>query len=158
MIPPPCCHHKNTGPCLLLCLMLEINQPVGQIDTNQWQTVSHPAWLPISEMVGTTHRVPSALHFISKSLYHLSALLLYTLWTLSGVKAAVRLWPLLLCLVGYQCGVIDGQKCRNIISSRTACSSFEHSFLILLLVYSLCLIYWRTRIKHYFTEICYAAT
>lgn len=72
--------------------MLVINQPVGQTDTNQPQTSSHPAWLPISEMAGTTHKMPSAQHFISKCLYHLCACLVYTWWTFGGVGQAIRFW------------------------------------------------------------------
>lgn len=76
----------------VVCVMLVINQPVGQTDTNQPQTSSHPAWLPISEMAGTTHKMPSAQHFISKCLYHLCACLVYTWWTFGGVGQAIRFW------------------------------------------------------------------
>lgn len=90
MILPPSQHRHQA--CVLRFVMLAINQPVGQIDTNQPWTPSHPAWLPISEMAGTTHSVPSALHFISKCLYHLSARLVHTWGTFRGVRAAVWLW------------------------------------------------------------------
>lgn len=83
--------HKQEA-CILQCVMLVINQPVSQIDTNQPRTPSHSAWLPISEMAGTTHREPSALHFISKCLYHLSAYLMHTWGTLWGARASVGLW------------------------------------------------------------------
>lgn len=79
--------HKHLA-CILWCVMLAINQPVGQIDTNQPWTSSHTACLLISEMAGTTHSVPSALHFILKCLYHLCAHLVHTWGTFWGVGAA----------------------------------------------------------------------
>lgn len=86
------CHRTNTRPPhsgILRFVMLAINQPVVQIDTNQPWSPSRTAWLPVSEMAGATHRVPSALHFISKCLYHLSACLPHSLENICGVGATL---------------------------------------------------------------------
>lgn len=80
---------RKHSACILQCVMLAINQPVGQIDTNQPWPPSRTARLPISEMAATTHRVPSALHFMSKRLYHLS----------SHLKASVALRHYGICVV-----------------------------------------------------------